>query len=490
MYVDDEPGLLEIGRLFLEMSGDFEVTTIERVRDALQVLEVRQFDAIIADYQMPDMDGIRFLSLVRERFGRIPFILFTGRGREEVVIQAINSGVDFYLQKGGDPKSQFAELGHKVRQAVSRKKAEDTIREREEGYRHLIEHSDEAIGVIQDGIIRKINPAIGALTGYSAEELLGAPFLRFVYPDDRSIVAGRYEKRMRGEDALSQYPLRLIGKDGGTIWLEISTVAISWNGRPATITFLQNITRRIRAEQALVRTKDFLDRILNTIADPIFVKNEEHKRVLVNDAYCKVVGISQEEILMKNDRDLFPPQIADRLAQEDDHVFSTGLESAIEEEITDHDGMIHTILTKKDLFVSQEGQRFIVGISRDLTENRRSEEAFRQARQNYEAFFNNIDKLLYVVDETGKIISVNETLARRLGYPRTDLSGTPAEALFSLDEKDEAGRILQGMLAGTISSTTVPMLTRAGRKVPVETYVSRGEWDGRPALFCVSKETV
>ena len=70
---------------------------------------------------MPVMDGIEFLKKVRMDFKDIPFILFTGRGREEVVIEAINCGADFYLQKGGAPRAQFSELSHKIRQAIRNK---------------------------------------------------------------------------------------------------------------------------------------------------------------------------------------------------------------------------------------------------------------------------------------------------------------------------------------------------------------------------------
>ena len=127
LYVDDELGLLEIAKLYLEESGEFSVTTIDSVSAALDLLGKEKFDVIISDYQMPGMDGIEFLVEVRTRFGKIPFILFTGKGREEVVIQAINSGADFYLQKGGEPESQFAELSHKTYSAVSRKRADEAL---------------------------------------------------------------------------------------------------------------------------------------------------------------------------------------------------------------------------------------------------------------------------------------------------------------------------------------------------------------------------
>ncbi|MFH0966429.1 MAG: response regulator, partial [Methanobacteriota archaeon] len=129
LYVDDEDTLLDIGKRFLERDGDFQVTTLNSAISALDLLKKRQFDAIISDYQMPDLDGIEFLKEVRINFGDIPFILFTGRGREEIVILALNNGADFYIQKGGEPKSQFAELSNKIQYAVSRRQAEQDLQD-------------------------------------------------------------------------------------------------------------------------------------------------------------------------------------------------------------------------------------------------------------------------------------------------------------------------------------------------------------------------
>jgi len=101
LYVDDEPDILDLGKLFLEREGEFSVTITSSARDGLETLSGTAFDAVISDYQMPDMDGLEFLKEVRSRYGNLPFILFTGRGREEVVIEAINLGVDFTSRKAG-----------------------------------------------------------------------------------------------------------------------------------------------------------------------------------------------------------------------------------------------------------------------------------------------------------------------------------------------------------------------------------------------------
>src|SRR5512145_2441965 len=141
LYVDDEPELLGLCKIFLEQGGEFRVTPISSVQESLDVLSNSSFDAIISDYQMPDIDGLEFLKRVRSRDEDIPFILFTGRGREEVVIEAINNGVDFYLQKGGDPKAQFAELGHKVKKAVKSRDAIHALRMENEKNRGLMDHA-------------------------------------------------------------------------------------------------------------------------------------------------------------------------------------------------------------------------------------------------------------------------------------------------------------------------------------------------------------
>ena len=162
LYVDDEPDLLDLGKIFLEQNGTFDVTTAGSGLSALDLLKRRQFDAVVPDFMMPGMSGIQLLQNIRKS-SDIPFILFTGKGREEVVIDAINNGADFYLQKGGDPQAQFAELGHKINQAVNRRRAERALRKRLALVRKASDASTRFIRLRADEIDAAIDQLLGEI---------------------------------------------------------------------------------------------------------------------------------------------------------------------------------------------------------------------------------------------------------------------------------------------------------------------------------------
>ena len=132
---------------------------------------------------MPVMDGIEFLKRVRASGNTIPFIIFTGRGREEIVIQALNEGADFYLQKGGEPLSQFAELAHKIRQAVQQRRAEASIRDHERREADIINFLPDATFAIDtQGVVIAWNRAMEKMTGVSSPEILGKGNYEYAIP--------------------------------------------------------------------------------------------------------------------------------------------------------------------------------------------------------------------------------------------------------------------------------------------------------------------
>ncbi len=119
LLVDDEAQFLEVTRMFMERGRGIQVTTATSGDQALEILQTRKFDAIISDYAMPGMNGIEFMKQVKSLDDDTPFIIFTGKGREDIVIDALNFGADLYLEKGPDPRAQFSDMMQKIRGMVS-----------------------------------------------------------------------------------------------------------------------------------------------------------------------------------------------------------------------------------------------------------------------------------------------------------------------------------------------------------------------------------
>jgi len=128
LHIDDEEGFLELSKIFLQKES-IKATSALSGEEGLRILKQKNFDAIISDFQMPGMNGLEFLDHLRTNGNDIPFIMLTGKGREEVAIKALNLGADHYLMKGGDNKSLFSELAHVIQKTISFKLTETQLNE-------------------------------------------------------------------------------------------------------------------------------------------------------------------------------------------------------------------------------------------------------------------------------------------------------------------------------------------------------------------------
>jgi|GEM_PF-435836 len=298
LYVDDEPALLELVRLFLERSGEFRVATSTSAREALANPAIRSYDAIISDYQMQDMDGIAFLKAVREEFGEMPFILFTGKGREAVVIEAINNGADVYVQKGGDSKALFADLAHKVRQAVRRRRAEASLMEQEQRNYDLQNANDLIQSVAPDGHFLFVNTKWLDTLGYTAEELPNLTLFDVIHEESIDHCTDLFRRVAAGEN-VGFIDAVFTTRDGRKVYVEGMANSKIVDGKCRyTRGIFKDVTERKRMEAALAENHGFLDRIVASVQSGIVIIDAKtHEIIDLNPAAARMIGAAKEEIV-------------------------------------------------------------------------------------------------------------------------------------------------------------------------------------------------
>jgi PAS domain S-box-containing protein len=336
LSIDDEPDLLELCKRYLEDTGEFAVDTATSAGQAMEMLRNAPYDLIISDYQMPGMDGITLLKTLRGSGNTLPFILFTGRGREEVVIEALNNGADYYIQKGGDPEAQFTQLTHTIQQVVGKRKADEQIREMNTYLESLITYAANPIVTWDvDSKITRFNRAFERLTGFSEDNVRGHDFDILFPEESRAQSLDLVVKALFGEKWEGvEIPVRTIHADIRTvIWNSANIYGTDGTTPVATIAMGTDITGRKRAEvslkaayedlaateeelrqqyellgahERLLRAnQDQLESILRTTPTGIgILKDQVIKEA--NNRLCEMTGYSHDELATLNIHNIWP----------------------------------------------------------------------------------------------------------------------------------------------------------------------------------------
>jgi len=334
LYVDDEISLLEVGKIFLEQGGLFTVDTTDCSSNVLPLLQKKEYDCVISDYQMPVMDGIELLKKIRPLYPDLPIILFTGKGREEIVIQAFDAGADYYVQKGRDVLSQFRELSQKIRLAVEKRHAERALKESEERYRNVVRDQNEFICRFRpDGTHIFVNDAYCRCFGLEEDTIINHRFIPHIPAEDVAVVRSHFSSLTREHpQGITEH--RVMLSDGSVHWHQWSDRAIF--DKSGTLVEYQSvgrdITDRKSAELALTRKNEelnaayeqltaveeelrtsyadlasgqhdladrevILDAIIQGSPIPQFVIDRNHKVLFWNHALAVYSGIAAKDII-------------------------------------------------------------------------------------------------------------------------------------------------------------------------------------------------
>ncbi|PKG32475.1 PAS domain S-box protein [Methanoregula sp.] len=540
LYVDDEPDLLELGKLFLEQGGQFSVSTAESGIIALERLKTRSFDAIVSDYQMPECNGIRFLRHVR-RESDIPFILFTGKGREEVVIEAINSGVDFYLQKGGDTKALFAELGHKINQAISRRTAEKAL------HRHLSlirltsvmatrfirlspEHIDEAI----TQLLLEIGSITGADHCYIALENSGNSEMCFAHEwtspgnflmKDRigsfkatefSLSAERIQKfepvlvpsvaallaepgetgrhmaglHQIGIRSFVLIPLAIGQQIVGSLVIDSTTKEDVVPAEDLDIfrifgQIIAGALARKAADQTIHESEALYRTVFESTGTAMMILGEDKTVIRANREMAHISGYSREEIENKVPWTKFvSPQDLDRMKQyhEIRRASPTIVPKNYEFRFLARDG--RTIDTYITVEMIPDTKKSIVSLI-DISKEKNAQRELADSEEKFRCLTGSLAEGIYMIQDN-RFIYVNPAFSQITGWPADELMALPDFThLFPDEERPRVRKAVDDRLSGIVNSEryTVHARRQDGTLFPLAIHGSLTRFKGKPAII-------
>jgi len=318
LCVDDEPDMLALGKVLLEKRNEFSVDTALSAPAALEILSRKTYDAIVADYQMPEMNGIDFLKKVRDMDKTVPFILFTGRGREEVVIEALNNGADFYLQKGSVAQTEYVELSHVIRQTVQMRRTQLTLAEQEERYHDILNSSDLIMTVAPDGQFLFVNRKWQDTLGYLDDEIRNLALFDVIHEDCIRYFRDTFRKIISG-DNVGIIDTAFRTRSGNQIFVEGMAGCRTVEGKCQYIRgIFRDVTARKEAEKGLRESEHKFSTIFDNSPYPIAITSiPDNIFITVNKAFLNASGYTDRELLEKSltDTGLFSHPDADLIHQ-------------------------------------------------------------------------------------------------------------------------------------------------------------------------------
>jgi PAS domain S-box-containing protein/putative nucleotidyltransferase with HDIG domain len=270
---------------------------------------------------------------------------------------------------------------------TERKRAEEALKESEEKYRLLVENATIGIVIAQDQALKYINPKATELVGYSKEELLAIDFAERIHPDDREETIGYYLKFLQGEETPPDHIFRIIDKAGKTKWIDSNAVLVMWEGRPASLNFLMEITERKKAEEELRASEERFSTVFHASPMSIAVTWLEDNRLIdVNEAWQDLTGFTREEAISRSalDLDLWVERtMRDRLIE---LLHEGGTVKDFEFQMRRKSGEISELLFSA-VAIDVAGEPCMLSMALDITERKRVEEALRESERRYRSLF-------------------------------------------------------------------------------------------------------
>ncbi|MFX0123690.1 MAG: PAS domain S-box protein [Candidatus Hodarchaeota archaeon] len=395
--------------------------------------------------------------------------------------------IEDLLDRQDIPKDVMKAIQHKLENF---REIEQKLKESEVLYRNVVERANDGIVIIQDSLIKYVNPSLVKITGFSADDLYKSPFINYIHPDFRSELINRYEKRMTGLDVPSIYETTLLLKNEKTLDVEINAGLITYQGKPANLAIIRDLTERRRADQALKESEEKYKILFDESPDGITIIGLDGIIQDCNKAASRISSVSKEEMIGKSYFDL------EMLLEEDIpkymDFFSKFLSGAdikpFESKIKRKDNKIRHFEVFPAFIKKNDEILAIQVISREITEHKQAEEELRKSKEKYQMLVEKLEEGVLLEDEKGYISFVNPKTAELLGYTKEELIGQHWRSIVPKEFLDKIAGETAKRPEGFGTTYEAGLLAKDGNCIPViitatPIFSHKGEFEGVLSVF-------
>jgi PAS domain S-box-containing protein len=328
-----------------------------------------------------------------------------------------------------------------IEDITEQKKAEEKLKESEEKYRTLVEGSLAGTYIFQDGKFKFVSGQILSIFGFTPQEVLNTrKILEIVHPEDRKKVIKLFTSNLRGDISKSGFQFRIIKKNGEIAWVEVLNNLINYEGKPALLGTMLDITDRIKAEQR----NRIMSQLLLSLNDAVVLTDENGNILEVNDAFCRITGYSKDEVIGKNPR-ILKSGLHDANFYKEmwDSILTKGYWKGEIINKKKNGEFYFALLSISSIKDEVHGLTYYLGIQSDITERKKAEEQIR-----YQAnLLENVNDAIIAADLNYRITSWNKAAEKMYGYKAEEVIGKEISEVVKVEfpglTREQVRQILQ-----------------------------------------------
>lgn len=467
LHVDDDYSFLTVSKSILE-EETFSIETAYSADEALSKIKDKQFDVIVSDYEMPQKNGLDLLKEIRNTGSDTPFILFTGKGREEIVVQALNLGADRYIDKHGDPKVVYTELAVSIRQQYEKTRAKRLLWESEERFKTMVTNVNGIILLTRkDGVALYVSPSVKSILGYEPQEIIGIRPWAMVYHEDAQRMAIVAEKilSLPGYSGTSEY--RLTTKEGQVRWVNHSYSQILENGEiKQVVSVISDITESKKAQEILKESEEkFSAAFHSSGVATCLTRVEDGLFVDANDCFLNFYGYTREEVIGNTVGKLRLYADPNKREEIRKRTFNNEPIINIDLEGRRKDGTIvaHLFSTK---IVNVKGEKYFLSTIVDTSALKKASAELSLSQKQLHDFIDMVPDAVTITDLDGRIIFNNELAGRSFGIPWEKVRGMHAGDFIVESEKQE---VLKALASSAMNDQVITRIFH-GKRINGEVF--------------------